>query len=621
MFKRLLLLLLMHQVAHANEFLTDVRFEAGTQQSLQIDSRYALYQQGSHLLFANLRGGIGSTTDTFTPGTQAPFLEGNLGLNYRKSYRWGILGFYSYYGQLKTPYDNDFSRAALGAEYFTDHYGGYLNFYAPVGERVQTISRRFEFGEISYYFQGHDLYERLFGRKEHMSSLGIELGLDRRFGRLEARARGYYYTQNREGGSVDLSYDLNRNGQLRCCVGYDSFYKTQVQIGFSYSFGNRAIANRCKRRAFRPVRLEEFFWVQRNRKEASDEIVKTDFYFVDSARSYSGGFQGDGTFEAPFLTAQLANTAIATVPDATVYFYQGTGPYQNFGTFNLFGTQTLTGEGGDYLFRRTVVLPGSNATRPFLARTAAQQAANTPLVTVTDGGANVIENIGLSNISGAVATGGSMVTAIGSSIDSLRMTNVTSSDKVSLFLTSGSQEIGLYENDIYGVDIKTFNSAALDLKVEDNIFRTNTMVATRFNQAIGASLFLESLNSSVYTVSSIRDNTCFNTRLNGNAHLGFGYLSSGTATNVTPNGFMGNTSIGTFVGSTAGAFLFQGVDASRVQVEGCFDNFSSGNAFTLQLCDINIKQAGVPANAAGLSQANNNTTVSTFFSVVITNTP
>ncbi|MCH9627782.1 MAG: hypothetical protein S4CHLAM2_14260 [Chlamydiales bacterium] len=621
MLKHLFLLLLVHQIVHANEFLTDVRFETGTQQSLQIDSRYALYQQGGHLLFANLRGGIGSTTDTFTPGTQAPFLEGNVGLNYRTAYRRGILGFYSYYGQLKTPYDNVFSRAALGVEYFTQRYGGYLNVYAPLGERSQTINRRFEFGEISYFFRGHDLFERLFGRREHMSPLGIELGLDRRFGRLEARARGHYYTQDREGGSFDLSYDLNRNGQLKGRVGYDSFYKTQAQIGFSYSFGNRAIANRCKRRAFRPVRLEEFFWVQRNRKETSDEIVKTDFYFVDSARSYSGGFQGDGTFETPFLTAQLANTAIATVPDATVYFYQGAGPYQNFGTFNLFGTQTLTGEGGDYLFRGTVVLPGSNATRPFLARTAAQQAANTPLVTVTDGGANVIENIGLSNISGAVATGGSMVTAIGSSIDSLRMTNVTSSDKVSLFLTAGNQAIRLFDNDIYGVDIKTLNSAVLDLQVEANLFRTNTIVATRFNQAIGASLFMESLNSSAYTVSSCRDNTCLNTRLNGSAHLGFGYLSSGTSTNVTPNGFIGNTSIGNFAAPTAGAFLFQGVDASRVQIEGCFGNFSATNGFTLQLCDVNIKQAGVPATVAGLSQANGNTAVAPFFSVVITNTP
>jgi len=135
------------------------------------------------------------------------------------------------------------------------------------------------------------------------------------------------------------------------------------------------------------------------------------------------------------------------------------------------------------------------------------------------------------------------------------------------------------------------------------------MIAQRFFQPIGASLFLESLNNSTFITPAVKNNTCFNTTLNGNAHLGFGYLTSGTSSNTTPNGFIANTSVGALPAASAGAFLFQGVDTSRVIINGCFDNFSATDSFTLQLCDVNIKKAGLPGTIAGMSAANLNTGV------------
>jgi len=621
----LLFLTLSHSV-FANEFATDVHIRGGIQQSLLVDCRYALYQKPDAVIFFNARGGLGSTYRTYTPHTHDAFIEGNIGLGYRTPQRNGTLGIYSYYGKLKTPYHNYFSRATLGVEYFNENYGMYLNLYGPAGKRSRTINRRYGFNKFRFNFIGNTLHFKNLGKREAMSHLAMELGVQKKFGRIHARANGYFHAatsqvRKRAGGMLELNYPLSASALFTAIGGYDTYYKSQAQLGFIYLFGETNTTESCTEQKLQPVYLEEFFWAQRGKKVLNDTVVQSDIIFVDSSRMYFDGFQGDGTFENPYLNASLANNAITTIPDATVYFYQGVGPYQNFGTFDLIGSQTLTGQGGNYMVQNVVVLPGSPATRPILARNATQEMLNTPLITVTNGGSNTIENIGLTNGSGAVATGGSLITNVGSSINSLTINNLTATDKVTLFFTADSQTVKLFDNDIYGVDIKTFNSASLNIQVENNTFRTNKMIAQRFFQPIGASLFLESLNNSTYVVSNIQNNKCFNTTLNANRHLGFGYLSSGNSTNVTPNGFISNASFGALPAASAGAFLFQGVDTSRVKIEGCFDNFSATDEFTLQRCDVNIKKVGVPGSAAGMSQANNNTVVVPFAAVNIFNAP
>ncbi len=626
--KNILLLLLLPQIISASEFATDLSLQGGNQQSVSIDSRYALYETPQNVIFGNVRGGVGTTTQTFTPHAHDPFIEGNVGLGYRFSRESENFGIYSYYGKLKTPYQHYFSRFTFGAEYSNDHFGMFLNIYTPIGKRSKTIGRKFGFDKFQFNFRGHNLRFRNIGKRELMSPLALELGLKKCFGNAQVLLKGNIHSatmhaKNRFGTELSVNCPIGNQVFFNGSLGYDSFYQTLAQIGVIVTFGQseNAAVSRCHYSQLAPVYLEEFFWIQRGKKITNERIVKSDLYFVDNARIYSGGFQGDGTFENPYSQAILANEAIATVPDATVYFYQGNAPYQNFGTFNLIGSQTITGQGGNFSFQNILLLPGSDATRPFLARNAMQQAMNTPLITVTNGGSNIIENIGLSNVSGAVATGGSLITVAGSSINSLLINNVTAADKITLFFMSGSQSVTLTKNDIYGVDIKTFNASALDLKVQDNTFRTNTMIAQRFFQPIGASIFVESLNTSILTVNAMQNNQCFNTTLNGNAHLGFGYLSSGTSFHSTPNGFLNNSSFGKLPPASAGAFLFQGVNVSRVNINGCYDNLSATDEFTLRSCDINIKKAGFPGSTAGLSQANNNTTVLDFGAVNIFNNP
>jgi len=612
----------------SNEFATDFHLRSGTPTSFIVDGRYACYQTERHTLFANIKGGISSTTHTYTPGSKSSFLEANVGLGYRFNHNSGTLGVYSYFGRLRTPYHDNFSRATVGIEYFKDESGAFLNFYTPIGKRTQTIDKKYGFNRFQFNFKGHDLQFVNFGKREVMSPLAAELGMHKKFGKAEALLKGYFHggykgTKNRVGANLELSSQLSNWSSITLSGGYDSFYKAQASLGFFITLGNNTTNEVCNIQLSRlpPVHLEEFFWIQRGKEVFDDNIVKSNLYFVDNSKMYPNGFQGDGTYTTPFSNALVANNAITTVPDATLYFYQGIDQYQNFGTFNLIDTQVITGQGGNFVVQDIVVLPGSAVTRPFLVKNALQEMMNTPLITVTNGGSNIIENIGLANASGNVATGGSLITVAGNSINSLTIQNVIATDKATLFFMSGSQSVNLYHNDIYGVDIKTFNSAALNLRVEDNIFRTNRMIAQRFFQPIGASLFLESLNNSTFVVDSIKNNTCFNTTLNPNAHLGFGYLSSGSSINMTPNGFLNNTSIGKLPAASAGAFLFQGVDASRVNINGCADNLSLLDGFTLQRCDINIKKAGVTADAAGMSQANNNTVVVPFAAVVITNTP
>lgn len=618
-------LIFLPQLLLSDSWINEAQVRLGVQQSIVIDSLYFTSPSPRSVVFANIKGGVGSTTSTYTPNAHDPFAEINVGLGYRSYFQRGIFGAYSYFGRLKTPYHNYFSRVAMGAEFLSDRLGVFFNCYLPLGARSRIVSEKYGLDSISPYFQGHDLFFLKQAKNEVMSTISAEMGVQKNFNGFSGQARGYVhsstrYSSKRAGGLVELIRPITRNGFITVGLGIDSVYKTQAQVGVIWSFGPSVPDDSCRGGLLRSTQLEEFFWVQPGDKVISNEIVKRDFYFVDNSRMYSGGFQGDGTFETPFINASLANSAIAGVSDATVYFYQGNAPYQDFGTFNLFATQSITGQGGDYLFDDIVVLPGSKATRPNLARTAAQEAANTQLITVTDGSSSLIENIGLTNITGAVATGGSMITNIGSSIDSLVINNLTSTDKASLFFTAGTQTVTLTDNDIYGVDLKTFNASSLTLEVTSNTFRTNTMIAQRFLQPIGASLFIESLNSSSLVTSAITDNVAFNTRLNGSAHLAFGYLSSGTSTNITPNGFIGNSSIGAMAVPTAGAFLFQGVDASRVEIEGCFNNTSTANVFTLQNCDVNIKKAGFTGDAAGLSEANNDTGVAPFAGVNIFNT-
>jgi hypothetical protein len=621
-------LLLLPSLSFANDFVTDVYAKGGTLSSVSIDSRYAYCQNESYTFFSNLKGAVAATNHTYTPHSNSAFFEGNAGLGLRFNKRAKTFGIYSYIGKLKTPYHNTFSRATFGIECFADNYRGYLNIYTPIGKSHQTIDSKYGFNKFRFGFNGNDLNFQNYGKQEVMSSFAAEIGLQKNFGKLDARINAHYHAaamhaNRRIGGNLSLSYSLASRLQLTATTGYDSFYKTQGQIGLAYSFGtvDDTSASLKYSNTLPPVYLEEFLWLQRSKKVFNDTIVKSDLYFVDSARVYGGGFQGDGSYEYPFLNASLANTAISTVPDATLYFYQGIGNYQDFGTFDLIGTQTITGQGGNVSFQNILVLPGSNATRPFLARNATQEMMNTPLITLTDGGNNLIENIGLVNASGNVATGGSVIRNVGTSINSLTIQNVVAQDKVTLFLLGGSQKVNLYNNDIYGVDIKTFNNTNLNLQVENNTFRTNRMIAQRFFQPIGASLFLESLNASTFTVDSIMNNTCFNTTLNGNRHLGFGYLSSGSSVNTTPNGFLYNTSIGKLPPAAAGAFLIQGLGPSRVNINGCYGNFSALDNFVLQSCDINIRRVGFPPNAAGLSQANNNTLVSPFGAVNIFNSP
>jgi|GEM_PF-1741786 len=614
----------------SNEFVTDFHLRGGVPTSILVDGRYACYETEQHTLFANIKGGISSTTNTYTPGSKSSFLEGNVGLGYRFSHNTDTFGVYSYYGKLRTPYHDHFSRATVGLEYFNDVGGAFINFYTPIGKRTQTIARKYGFNRFQFNFKDHDLHFVNYGKQEVMSPLASEFGVHKNFGIVDALLKGYYHagykeTNRRIGTNIELSSKLSDCSSITLSAGYDTFYKSQLQLGFFVSFGNTTSMNEgvcnIKQQRLPPVHLEEFFWVQRGKQVFNDNIVKSNLYFVDNSKIYVNGFQGDGTFQTPFSNALVANNAITTVPDATLYFYQGNDQYQNFGTFNLIENQRITGQAGNLVVQNIVVLPGSPATRPILVKNALQEMLNTPLITVTDGGSNIIENIGLANASGNVATGGSLITLAGSSLNSLTIQNITATDKVTLFFTSGNQSVNVYNNDIFGVDIKTFNSAAISLRVENNIFRTNKMIAQRFFQPIGASLFLESLNNSTFVVDTIKNNRCFNTTLNGNAHLGFGYLSSGTSINITPNGFLNNSSIGKLPPASAGAFLFQGVDASRVNINGCTNNFSLLDGFTLQRCDINIKKVGVTADPAGMSQANNNTVVAPFALVVITNTP
>jgi hypothetical protein len=246
---------------------------------------------------------------------------------------------------------------------------------------------------------------------------------------------------------------------------------------------------------------------------------------------------------------------------------------------------------------------------------------NIPLITVS--GNHLIENIGLNNLSGDQATGGTLISNSTDSIRSLIMRNVVATDKLTLNLTEGTQYVCLESNHIFGTDIKTFNEAELVIDVVKNTFKTNTMVAVRFFQPIGASLFLEALDDSTYIVNTITDNITSNSQITPSQTLGLGFLSSGTATQIAPNGFLRNRSIDPIQAFSAGSFLFQGVDSSRVQIEGCFDNIAIPltDSFTLQNCDINIKKAGFAPNAAGLSEANNFTQVATFASVNIFNDP
>lgn len=606
-------------VANFNSF-------AGTQEGLSPDFRIAKHYQRAQVTLFNLRGTIASTNGMYTPNTSSPFVAGNFGL----IHRWLInnlsfFGAYGFFGEIYTPYHNAFSRLALGLEYQQQSWRYFLNSYLPMGNNVKQISSRFKLNKNEVVFSGNSVDLVDINQKEVLSPYGLSLGVEKTWNSLVTTLIGSYYEKEKRasrrfGGSLDLRYQNQSWPDVIGSVGYDSFYEAKAYIGLSFNLGQAYRLGNYKNKPYlKSVYLEDCFWTQRSKTSKKENLLAS-AYYVDNARDYRTGFFGNGSFESPFLLAALANQAISTDPNAVVYFFQGNAPYLDFGTFNLFGSQSITGEGGDWIVDDALILSGAPATRPFLARTSTQETLDTPLITVSN--SHLIENIGLINLSSNVATGGSMITNLASGIDDLSLKNVVSTDKVTLLLSASAQKVNLTNNDIYGVDIKTMDQASINLNVTNNTFRTNEKIAARFGQQIAACLFVESLNNSTFIVDQISNNQSFNTTLDGDAHLGLGFLSSNTSTMIAPNGFLRNSNGGALLPNNAGAFLFQGVDTSRVQIDGCFDNISLTPSldFVLQNCDIDIKKAGFAPNATGLSQANNGTIVSTFASVNIFNT-
>ncbi|MCB1117516.1 MAG: hypothetical protein KDK50_02915 [Chlamydiia bacterium] len=598
---------------------------AGTQEGLCPDFRIAKHYQRAQVTMFNLRGTIASTNGMYTPNSSSPFIAGNFGL----VHRWlvndlSFFGAYGFFGEIYTPYHNAFSRLALGLEYQQQSWRYFLNTYLPIGSNVKQISSRFKLNKTGPVFSGHSVDLVDINQKEVMSPYGLSLGIEKTWNSLITTLVGSYYEKEKRasrrlGGSLDFRYQNQRWPDVIGSVGYDSFYEAKAYIGLSFKLGQTyRIGNYRSKAYLKPVYLEDYFWTQRSKRTKKKNLL-TSAYYVNNARSYPSGFLGNGSFESPFLSAALANQAISSDPNAVVYFFQGNAPYSDFGTFNLFGSQSITGQGGNWFLDGTLILPGAPATRPFLARTMVQETLDTPLITVSN--SHLIENIGLINLSSNVATGGSMITNLSSGIDDLSLRNVVSTDKLTLIFSTSDQIVTLTNNDIYGADIKATNGASINLSVTNNTFRTNETIAVRFNQQIAACLFMESLNNSNYIILEISDNQSFNTVLDNDAHLGLGFLSSGNSTMRAPNGFLRNSNVGALLPNNAGAFLFQGVDTSRVEIDGCFDNASLNPSldFVLQNCDIDIKKAGFAPNATGLSQANNGTTVSSFASVNIFN--
>lgn len=606
---------------------SDIFLEAGTQQRALIDIRHKFNSSDVHTLFGNIRGGVGSTSSDYTPHSNHPFFEGDFGFGYRyRSLSLG-LGGYAFYSILHTPYEHNFSRGTLGAECLYNSFKTFVNFYLPLGDKTKLIDSKFNFNEKEIELSNHQAELIKSSQSEVLPSFGAEFNLGKESKYIDVNASFLYFastdgTSDRYGGYLDLKVKPNRLFGLKLHSGYDSFYKRQIWGGITIPFGPKDESLCKKRRYLNYIPLNEFFWTQRKKEVVSKELIANNIFYVNNSLTYPPGFLGTGTFETPFLNAQLAVDAITNIPDATVYFYKGATAYTNFNTFNLIGSQRLTGQGGPFRVGNQLLLNGSNVNRPILSRSLLQESLNTPLITVANNGENIIENIGLNNLSGNVATGGSMITLAGTNFRSLNIRNITSTEKVSLFMTDGSQILRLSRNDIVGVDLKTFGSALLSFYATKNVFRTNRMVADRFGQPIGACLFLESLDNSQLFTQQLNNNLAIHSLLNGNAHLGYGFLSSNSSTNTAVNGVIANEfSGGPMPPNNAGAFLYQGVDSSRVVVQGCFDNLAVGllDDIVLQNCDIDIKKAGFSPDPAGLSAANNGIPVSPFASVSITN--
>ncbi|MCB1106473.1 MAG: hypothetical protein KDK76_00080 [Chlamydiia bacterium] len=628
--------LLCWSVLFGVDYIADISPAIGTQQRAVLDLRIDLEYSSSHVTLIDIKGGVGSTNGMYTPRSSRPFYQFDVGFIQRYTPNSNqLFGGYLFWEKLKTPYDHYYSRVAIGAEYFINSLRGYLNGYVPLGKMEKLISG-FGLSHDQIKIRRNQVYLDHHYQTEVLPKCAFELGFQKTFSKGSMTMRGFFHPKShlvsrRGGGAVDLSYFKNRHFSIDTSLGYDSYYKAMAWIGLSFKLGSaKAIDKGSKNHRMFPVKIQEFFWTQRKSKTKTSLIVPW-VYFLDSSQSAQAPFpqlevslnnSGSGTFEDPFTNVNALNQALPSQPNAVSYFYYGSGVYTDFDTIELSGTQSITGQGGNWSVNGHLILPGYSSLRPMLAKTLSQETNDQPLITLSD--THVIENIGLMNISGNVATGKRMIVNKPAQSVNVKIQNIYSGDKVVLDFSSGTHSATISYSEIYAIVFRTRNEAVLQLSVDHNTLQTNKDIAVRFNQIIAASMFVETLNNSTIFIDKVTDNHCFNKKLNNNAHLGYGFLCSQTSKLIAANGVLRNISDGKLPSGHAGSILFQGVDSGRPKIEGCFGNLatpdSQSDDIELLNCDINIKLPGIPPTISGLSQANNNTKAVNYGNSTITNT-
>ncbi len=494
-----------------------------------------------------------------------------------KNRAYGVNTYYDYRnaGRFRS------NQVGVGLETLGELFDFRINGYLPVGVKISN-----PYDTAFKTFSGHHM---LLSQKYQSAMKGADAEFGFHFGKSKsfdfyAAAGPYYFIGEKApatwGGKARIMGCFKDILTVELSDSYDRTFhnKFQGQVSLSYSWGPRSkvkkrtckVANTLNDRMLQPVGRQEIIVIDNVRKNtvAIDPATGQPFFFVfvdNTSRS-------DGTYESPYHS--LAQAQDNSSPNDIIYVFPGDGTTTGMDSgISLKPNQRFWGSGISHSIQTSqgkIFIPAQSSSSPTITNTnintdgnAITLASNNAIsgFIITSAFNDAIYGVDSQNLEVSYCTFKNTTTyAIEASFSgdtSISLTNNQFLNNVNgIFLTlNGTSNVVCLDNTFTGqtsissvpLEISA-TSNILGIRVENNLFDSNTTGSTRFN-----------FNNVVNADISLLNNTMTNNGTGSQSSLGssFVLISSGTNNQCSialkGNMFSGNASNALYL-HTSGAF-------------------------------------------------------------------
>lgn len=306
-----------------------------------------------------------------------PAVNAGLGVRYLDSRIWGVNAFYDY----RNTKHQHYNQVSIGFESLGEIWDFRLNGYLPIGDKNSSFIGDAKFDK----FEGH---YALLSRKYEFAMKGVNAEVGGHVNSFKNVplyfAAGPYWLEGKGkvawGGEARAVLDIFDYVRLEGNTSYDNVFKWigQGQLSVIIPFGGkRQVKERKKHscahelalaaRAVQRVDRNEIIPVDKKHKKEKAINPSTGqpyfFWFVDNTSSSAG------TFESPFPTLQMAQTASS--PNDIIYTYSGDGTTKGMDQgFVMKDKQKIWGAGIDHVLLATagmITVPAQSEAFPLVS--------------------------------------------------------------------------------------------------------------------------------------------------------------------------------------------------------------------------------------------------------------